>query len=94
MSNTYVIQWKSTVNGRTGKGTKLFSLEDAQALVAELNHEHPEIQHEALEAETAPSSPVQEPAPSASEPSSFPSPAETPPEEDPQEPDPALSVSP
>ena len=54
MSKTYVIQWKSKVNGRAGKGTKLFELEEAEALVAELNEEYPDIDHHAVEsAETA-----------------------------------------
>ena len=54
MSKTYVIQWKSKVNGRAGKGTKLFELEEAEALAAELNEEYPDIDHHAVEsAETA-----------------------------------------
>jgi hypothetical protein len=52
MSNTYVIQWKSKVNGRAGRGTKHFSLEDAERLVDELNHEYPTIHHELMDSES------------------------------------------
>lgn len=51
MSKTYVIQWKSKVNGRAGKGTKLFERNEAEQLVQELNHEYPDIQHELLNTE-------------------------------------------
>ena len=54
MSKSYVIQWKSTVNGRTGRGTKLFDWEQAQELADELNQEYPNIQHEAAEASFPP----------------------------------------
>ena len=54
MRNAYVIQWKSKVNGRAGKGTKVFELEEAEALAAELNEEYPDIDHRAVESiETA-----------------------------------------
>jgi hypothetical protein len=46
MNKNYVIQWKSKVNGRAGRGTKLFSREEAEKLVAELNTEYPQIHHE------------------------------------------------
>jgi hypothetical protein len=49
MSNTYVIQWKSKVNGRAGRGTKHFSLEDAERLVNELNQEYPNIHHKLMD---------------------------------------------
>ena len=52
MSNNHVIKWKSKVNGRTGRGTKLFEKEEARRLAEELNHEYPEIEHEAVEAES------------------------------------------
>jgi hypothetical protein len=48
MNKTYVIQWKSRVNGRAGKGTKLFDLEEAERLVEELNREYPQIHHEVV----------------------------------------------
>src|SRR5262245_44711755 len=48
MNNRYIIQWKSKVNGRSGKGTKFFTREEAEELAAELNREYPEIEHEAL----------------------------------------------
>jgi hypothetical protein len=67
MSKTYVIQWKSKVNGRAGKGTKLFDLDEAQELVAELNQEYPDIFHELLntepQADTAHHAPGSEPKP-------------------------------
>lgn len=49
MKRMYVIQWKSLVNGRAGRGTKLFEREQAEQLVQELNHEYPQIQHELIE---------------------------------------------
>lgn len=49
MNKKYVIQWKSNVNGRAGKGTKLFDQEEGQRLVEELNFEYPEIEHELVE---------------------------------------------
>jgi len=48
MNNSYVIQWKSKVNGRAGRGTKRFEKEEADRLVEELNHEYPQIEHEAV----------------------------------------------
>lgn len=48
MNKTYVIQWKSTVNGRAGRGTKAFEKAEAEQLVAELNREYPQILHEAV----------------------------------------------
>ncbi len=58
MNKTYVIQWKSRVNGRMGKGTKQFDREEADRLVEELNREYPQIEHQTLEvlstAETVP----------------------------------------
>ena len=46
----YVIRWKSKVNGRAGKGSKEFNHDEAERLVAELNSEYPDIEHEAVEA--------------------------------------------
>ena len=51
MIRTYVIQWKSTVNGRAGRGTKRFEKSEAERLVEELNREYPQIQHEVIEAQ-------------------------------------------
>lgn len=48
MNNSYVIQWKSKVNGRAGRGTKRFDREEAERLVEELNHEYPQIEHQAV----------------------------------------------
>ena len=56
---SYVIQWKSTINGRTGKGTKHFDFQEAQQLADELNREYPSIRHEPVEADA----PTEEPAP-------------------------------
>ncbi len=63
MSKMYVIQWKSKLNGRAGKGTRLLEREAAEQLVAELNREYPQIEHDLLEVEACP-----EPAPPAPEP--------------------------
>jgi hypothetical protein len=50
MSKSYVIQWKSKLNGRAGKGTKLFDWDEATGLAKELNREYPDILHETIEA--------------------------------------------
>ena len=79
MSKSYVIQWKSKVNGRAGQGTKHFPREEAERLAAELNREYPDIEHRAVPQETALAPPLQpqnqalerpteEPAGGASEP--------------------------
>ena len=52
MNKTYVIQWKSKTNGRAGRGTKIFSKEEGERLVAELNREYPQIFHELAEVQT------------------------------------------
>ncbi len=52
MSKHFIIQWKSKVNGRAGKGTKFFDREEAERLAAELNRGYPDIQHEPLPAES------------------------------------------
>jgi hypothetical protein len=64
MSKMYVIQWKSKLNGRAGKGTKVFEREAVEQLVAELNREYPQIEHRLLEVErdAEPSPPVAESA--------------------------------
>ena len=49
MNKIYAIQWKSKVNGRAGRGTKLFEREEAESLAEELNHEHPQIEHEVVQ---------------------------------------------
>jgi hypothetical protein len=54
MNKMYVIQWKSKVNGRAGRGTKLFERQEAEQLVEELNREYPEIDHQLVEAQPAP----------------------------------------
>ena len=54
MNKMYVIQWKSKVNGRAGRGTKMFERREAEQLVEELNREYPQIDHEVVEAVPAP----------------------------------------
>ena len=54
MNNSYVIQWKSKVNGRAGRGTKRFEKEEAERLIEELNREYPQIEHQAIVATTEP----------------------------------------
>jgi hypothetical protein len=49
MSKSYGIEWKSHLNGRSGRGTKVFELEDAQRLADELNREFPGIHHQPVE---------------------------------------------
>ena len=60
MNKTYVIQWKSKVNGRAGRGTKLFDREEAERLVEELNREYPQIEHEFVEAQPVSTEPREE----------------------------------
>ena len=50
MNMSYVIHWKSKVNGRAGRGTKRFEKDEADQLVAELNQEYPDIEHTAVPA--------------------------------------------
>ena len=47
-TTSYVIKWRSLVNGRAGKGTRHFDKQDAEQLAEELNREYPQIQHEAI----------------------------------------------
>ena len=54
MRKSYVIQWKSNVNGRAGKGTKQFPREETEQLVDELNQEYPDIHHVLVESEQGP----------------------------------------
>jgi hypothetical protein len=50
MKERFVVQWRSMVNGRTGRGTKEFGREDGRRLVEELNREYPQIKHELIHA--------------------------------------------
>lgn len=61
MSKTYVIQWKSKINGRAGRGTKHFPFEEAETLVHELNREYPNIHHELVDSESVSPVPSAEP---------------------------------
>jgi hypothetical protein len=58
LMKTHAIQWKCTVNGTVGTGTKRFTKEVAERLAAELNESYPEIIHEAV----IPPPPAAEPA--------------------------------
>ena len=42
MNKSYVIQWKSKVNGRAGRGTKRFEKDEVEQLIGELNREYPD----------------------------------------------------
>ena len=67
MNKMFIIQWKSKVNGRAGRGTKLFGKDEADRLVDELNREYPQIHHEALEVrQEEESHPLTSPLPSLS----------------------------
>ena len=57
MSKKYVIQWRSKLNGRAGRGTRQFAEEEAQRLVAELNRDYPDIEHEMMDASAVPQNP-------------------------------------
>ena len=46
--NVYAIQWKSSVSGAVGTGTKRFEKEEDERLATELNESYPEIDHEAV----------------------------------------------
>ena len=50
MKKMYLIEWTSKVNGRAGKGTKLFDRDEAELLVEELNREYPQIDHQMVQA--------------------------------------------
>ncbi len=54
MSGEYVIQWRSKVNGRIGRGSKSFPKAEAERLATELNEEYPDIHHEPLALEQLP----------------------------------------
>jgi hypothetical protein len=62
MNNSYVIQWKSKVNGRAGRGTKRFEKDEVEQLIEELNREYPQIKHEAVAASAAESESGAEPS--------------------------------
>jgi len=61
MNKKYIIHWKSKVNGRAGKGTKLFDADEADQLARELNLEYPQIHHEAVSVDREPISAAIEP---------------------------------
>lgn len=45
MEKTYVIAWKSRIGAIIKQGTKLFTREEAEQLAAELNEDHPQLEH-------------------------------------------------
>jgi hypothetical protein len=51
MDKTFVIRWESIQGGRCGHGKKFFTREEAEALAAQLDAEHPDFHHEALRLE-------------------------------------------
>jgi hypothetical protein len=53
MRNRYLIKWKSKVNGRAGRGTKIFARDEAERLAEDLNREYPQIEHEAVSAQAS-----------------------------------------
>jgi hypothetical protein len=59
---TYAIQWKSSVTGAIGTGTKRFEKEEAEHLAEELNENYPEINHEAVIPALSAATPTAEPA--------------------------------
>ena len=72
MDKTFVIRWESKQGGRCGHGKKFFTREEAEALATELDAEHPDFHHEALQLEvdkiagvsqTEPAAVVTEPTP-------------------------------
>lgn len=48
MNTGFVIQWKNQINGRAGRGSKVFSYEEAQQVAADLNAGYPDIEHEVI----------------------------------------------
>jgi hypothetical protein len=55
---TYMIRWRSLINGTTGIGSYLFEKEDAEQLANELNQDYPGIHHEAVPGAPPPVEPV------------------------------------
>lgn len=49
MKQTYAILWNSKNSERSGRGKKLMTLEEAEALAAELNLEYPAFHHEPVD---------------------------------------------
>lgn len=52
MKKSYVIIWVSVSGMRTGAGKNLLTQEEAESLAEELNQEHPEFIHRAVDTET------------------------------------------
>jgi hypothetical protein len=58
---TYVIQWKSSVTGAIGTGTKRFEKQEAEHLAKELNEDYPDINHEAVIPSVSATTPTAQP---------------------------------
>lgn len=54
---SYVIAWRSATSERSGRGKKLMTLEEAEALAAELNQDYPAFIHEVVPADVAVAAP-------------------------------------
>jgi hypothetical protein len=54
MKKTFVIAWRSATSERSGRGKKLMTIGEAEALATELNQEYPAFIHEAVDAEAVP----------------------------------------
>lgn len=57
----YRVRWESKLNGRRGLGTKMFTKEEADSLVRELNFDYPDIIHSCEGTDEAPA--VNQPVP-------------------------------
>jgi hypothetical protein len=51
MKNTFVIAWRSATSERAGRGKKLMTREEAEALAYELNRDYPAFIHEVVDIE-------------------------------------------
>jgi hypothetical protein len=49
MNNSFAILWTATQPGRSGLGTRRFSKNEAEELAKQLNEEHPEFLHRAID---------------------------------------------
>jgi len=51
MKRSFVIAWRSATSERSGRGKKLMTWEEAEALSAELNQDYPAFVHEVVDTE-------------------------------------------
>jgi hypothetical protein len=54
MKHTFAIAWRSATSERSGRGKKLMTREQAEALAAELNQDYPAFIHEVVDTEASP----------------------------------------